>query len=138
MKGKICEVFEKGASAKNIKEIDKDFDISSLRKKKLQKTEQITKLEKKIKRLTNCTIILLLWATIITFFFLSSQAKLNDYEQKVVLPEIDSIILSDKYGLSDDLRKEQVVFLNEVLNIPVRVERLFRASEHNFKAAKFH
>ena len=42
--------------------------------------------------------------------------------------EIDSAILSSKFGLADNVRKELVNFLKDILNNPVRVERLFRAS----------
>ena len=51
---------------------------------------------------------------------------------------MDSVILSSEFGLSFELRQEQLSFLNKILSNPVRVERIFRASEHNFKAAAFH
>ena len=36
------------------------------------------------------------------------------------------------------MKLEQLKFLKEILNCPVRVEKLFRASEHGFMAAAFH
>ena len=37
-----------------------------------------------------------------------------------------------------ELKDEQSSFLKQILSNPVRIERIFRASEHNFKAAAFH
>ena len=37
-----------------------------------------------------------------------------------------------------DLKEEQANFLIDILNNPVKIERIFRASEHNFQASKFH
>ena len=41
-------------------------------------------------------------------------------------------------SLLDELKSEQLSFLKDILNNPVRIEKLFRASEHDFKAAAFH
>ena len=43
---------------------------------------------------------------------------------------IDSAILNNQ--------PEQAAFLKNILGNPKRIERIFRASEHNFKAAAFH
>ena len=39
---------------------------------------------------------------------------------------------------TNKLRMEQAEFLLKALDNPIKVERIFRASEHNFKIAAFH
>ena len=41
-------------------------------------------------------------------------------------------------SLLEELKEEQVNFLKTNLNNPKKIEKIFKASEHNFKAATFH
>ena len=62
--------------------------------------------------------------------------------------ELDSAILKNPLktklkefnysSLFNEAKEDQLSFLNEILSNPVRIEKLFRASEHGFKAAAFH
>ena len=38
----------------------------------------------------------------------------------------------------DELKSQDLSFLKHILNSPVRIEKLFRASEHSFSATAFH
>ena len=40
--------------------------------------------------------------------------------------------------LKEESAQQQALFLQQILNNPKRIERIFRASEHNFKASVFH
>ena len=54
----------------------------------------------------------------------------EEVEKKEAPLKIDSAILSNQ--------AEQAAFLKNILGNPRRIERIFRASEHNFKVAAFH
>ena len=41
-------------------------------------------------------------------------------------------------SLLEELREEQTDFLKNILNSPKKIERIFKASEHNFGCAAFH
>ena len=52
--------------------------------------------------------------------------------------QIESAILSEKFGLNKSTIKEHADFLRIILNNPVKIKRIFRASEFDFKASAFH
>ena len=71
-----------------------------------------------------------------------------DKEVQSASLELDSAILGSplsehpgKFTTSnilDKMKYEQIKFLKDILNNPVRIEKLFRASEQGFKAEAFH
>ena len=50
------------------------------------------------------------------------------WDKALFSTDIDSTILSNKFGIDEDLKKEHINFLKDILNNPVRIEKLFRAS----------
>jgi hypothetical protein len=50
----------------------------------------------------------------------------------------DAVISKCASSLLTELKEEQLRFLNRILNSPKKINRIFRASEHDFSSAAFH
>ena len=66
-------------------------------------------------------------------------SKEEEVKNRNIFLGVESNILKDVEIIDKSkVRKEQAEFLFKAVNYPKKVERIFRASEHNFSAAAFH